>query len=197
MNAFVKKEIRLLLPSFLVCCALALPNLAFRFHPDGSLMGWWWFVMAFVFSGAMAVMLALNSFGAEVSSGTFSNLLAQPISRQQIWDTKISLLAAALFIVGVCWSGCGIARLMMLGRELNLLDLFSGVVTFGLVVFSGGLWAVLLLRQVAAAFWFTLLVPGVILVVTFVAVALLRIPMIYVITVMAPISCYLAYRLLW
>lgn len=38
------------------------------------------------------------------------------------------------------------------------------------------------------------LVPGVILVVTFVAVALLRIPMIYVITVMAPISCYLAYR---
>ena len=165
MNAFVKKEIRLLMPSFLICCALALPNLAFRFHPDGSLMGWWWFVMAFVFSGAMAVMLALNSFGAEVSAGTFCNLLAQPISRQQIWDTKISLLAAALFIVGVCWSGCGIARLMMLGRELNLLDLFSGVITFGLVVFSGGLWAVLLLRQVAAAFWFTLLVPGVILVI--------------------------------
>ena len=49
----------------------------------------------------------------------------------------------------------------MLGRDLNLLDLFTGVGTFGLVVFSGGLWTVLLLRQVAAAFWFTVLVPGV------------------------------------
>ena len=165
MNAFVKKEIRLLLPCFLIGCALALPNLAFRFQSDGSLMSWWWFVLAFVFSGAMAVMLALNSFGAEVSSATFSNLLAQPISRQKIWDTKIALLATALFVVGACWSGCGIARLMMLGRELNLLDLFSGVITFGLVVFSGALWTVLLLRQVAAAFWFTLLVPGVILVI--------------------------------
>jgi ABC-type transport system involved in multi-copper enzyme maturation permease subunit len=164
MNALVKKEIRLLLPNLLIGCALALANLMFRFNPDGSLMGAWWFVLAFVLSGAMAVMLALNSFGAEVSLGTFSNLLAQPISRQKIWDTKIALLAVALFIVGVCWSGCGIARLMMLGRELHLLDLFSGVVTFGLVVFSGALWTVLLLRQVAAAFWFTLLVPGVLLV---------------------------------
>ncbi len=33
------------------------------------------------------------------------------------------------------------------------------------MVFSGALWTVLLLRQVAAAFWFTLLVPGVIMVI--------------------------------
>jgi len=165
MNPLVKKEIRLLLPSFGICCALALPNLAFRFDSDGSLMGWWWFVLAFVFAGAMAVMLALNSFGEEMSSGTFSNLLAQPVSRQKIWDTKISLLAASLFIVGIFWSGCGIVRLIMLGRNLDLLDLFTGVGTFGLVVFSGGLWTVLLLRQVAAAFWFTVLVPGFLLVI--------------------------------
>jgi ABC-type transport system involved in multi-copper enzyme maturation permease subunit/alpha-tubulin suppressor-like RCC1 family protein len=163
MNALVKKEIRLLLPSFVVCCAMALANLFFRFNPDGSLQGWWWFVLAFVFSGAMAVMLALNSFGGEISLGTFSNLLAQPVSRQKIWETKILLLAVSLLIVGIFWGGCGLVRLKMIGRDLNFPDLFMGVGTFGLVVFSGGLWTVLLLRQVAAAFWFTVLVPGVLL----------------------------------
>jgi ABC-type transport system involved in multi-copper enzyme maturation permease subunit len=160
MNPLLKKEIRLLLPSFGFCCALALPNFFFRFNPDGSLQSWWWFLLSFVFCGAMAVMLALNSFGMEISSGTFSNLLAQPVSRQKIWETKILLLAAALSIVGILWGGCGVVRLMMLGRDLRLLDLFTLVGTFALVVFSGGLWTVLLLRQVAAAFWFTVLVPG-------------------------------------
>jgi ABC-type transport system involved in multi-copper enzyme maturation permease subunit len=163
MNPLVKKEIRLLLPGFAVCCAPALANFFFRFNPDGSLQGWWWFVLAFVFSGAMAVMLALNSFGVEISSGTFSNLLAQPVSRQKIWETKILLLAVSLLIVGIFWGGCGLVRLKMIGRDLNFLDLCTGVGTFGLVVFSGGLWTVLLLRQVAAAFWFTVLVPGVLL----------------------------------
>ena len=161
MNALVKKEIRLLLPGFGFACALALTNLCFRFNNDGSLAAASWFILAFVACGAVAVMLALNSFGAEISSGTFSNLLAQPVSRQKIWETKILLLAVSLSLVGIFWGGCGIIRLEMLGRDLNLLDLFTGVGTFGLVVFSGGLWTVLLLRQVAAAFWFTVLVPGV------------------------------------
>jgi len=165
MNPLVKKEIRLLLPSVAVCWALGLTNLFFRFNPDGSLQGWWWFVPAFVFCGAMTVMLALNSFGAEISSGTFSNLLAQPVSRQKIWDTKILVLAVSLLAVGIFWSACGVVRLAVLGRNLGLLDLVTTVGTFGLVVFSGGLWTVLLVRQVAAAFWFTVLVPGVMLVV--------------------------------
>ena len=164
MNPLVKKEIRLLLPSFGICCALALPNLFFRFNPDGSLQNWWFILPAFVFCGAVAVMLALNSFGEEISSGTFSNLLAQPIPRQKIWETKIALLAVSLLIVGIFWSACGIVRLKMIGHDLNLLDLFTGVGIFGLAVFSGGLWTVLLLRQVAAAFWLTVLVPGFILV---------------------------------
>lgn len=160
MSAFVKKEIRLLLPGFVGCCALGLPNLFFRFNSDGSLQNAAWFFLAYVFSGALAVMLALNSFGVEIGSGNFTNLLAQPISRQKIWDTKISLLAGALLLAALFWSGCGIFRLKMAGHDLKLVDLFTGVGLFGLVVFSGGLWTVLLLRQVAAAFWFTVIVPG-------------------------------------
>lgn len=163
MNPLVKKEIRLLLPGIATCCALGLTNLFFRFDSDGSLQNWWLILPAFVFCGLMTVTLALNSFGSEISMGTFSNLLAQPVSRQKIWDTKILVLAASLLAVGIFWSACGIIRLTMLGRNPGLLDLFTGLGIFGLVVFSGGLWTVLLLRQVAAAFWFTVLVPGFIL----------------------------------
>ena len=169
MNPLVKKEIRLLLPTVAVCCALGLSNFLFQFNFDASLQNWPWFmlgfVLAFVACGGMAVMLALNSFGAEISTGTFSNLLAQPVSRQKIWDTKVLALAVSLLVVGVFWSACCVAGPVMLGRHIGLLDIFTGVGTFGLVVFSGGLWTVLLLRQIAAAFWFTVLVPGVLLVI--------------------------------
>jgi hypothetical protein len=165
MNPLVKKEIRLLLPGVATCCALGLANFFFRFGPNGSLENGWCFALAFVFCGGVAVMLTLNSFGAEVSSGTFSNLLAQPISRQKIWDTKILLLALSLLFVGAFWSGCGLVRLTMVRHDFNLLDLFTGVGIFELVIFSGGLWTVLLFRQIAAAFWLTVLVPGCILVV--------------------------------
>ena len=108
--------------------------------------------------------MALNSFGAEISSGTFSSLLAQPVSRLKIWQTKI--LAArglACWSVGVC-HGPPFYRAFSLQMPLSisttLFNLFFWVGIVCLVVFSGGLWTVLLLRQVAAAFWFTLLVPG-------------------------------------
>jgi hypothetical protein len=41
-------------------------------------------------------------------------------------------------------------------------NVLPGVALVGMVIFSGALWTVLLLRQVAAAFWFTILIPGLI-----------------------------------
>src|SRR5204862_496370 len=38
--------------------------------------------------------------------------------------------------------------------------------TATVLIFSGALWSTLLLRQIIAAFWFTILIPGAILVVT-------------------------------
>ncbi len=106
MNAFVKKEVRLLLPNAIFCGALGLTNSLFAFNNDGSLQYVWGFLLSFVCCGGLAMMLVLNSFGAEISSGTFSNLLAQPISRQKIWDTKILLLAGTLAAVGGLWVAC-------------------------------------------------------------------------------------------
>ncbi|MGA3266448.1 MAG: ABC transporter permease subunit [Verrucomicrobiota bacterium] len=166
MNPLVKKEIRLLLPTFAIACVLALSNLLLPQKMEG-LNGILW-AFPFLLCPAAVVMLALNSFGVEMSSGTFSTLLAQPVSRQKIWQTKILLLAVSLFIIAVLYSATVLLRTsnfhrssaVVLGFWFNQL---APVSLFGLAAFSGGLWTVLLLRQVAAAFWFTILVPGAIL----------------------------------
>jgi len=164
MNPLVKKEIRLLLPGFLIGVALTFTSwLIFNGRFESN---WNWVVLfvSLVACPMMAVFMALNSFGAEISSGTFSNLLAQPVSRLKIWQTKISLLTVAMLVFGVLWfSPFFYLRIFFSNSPDNfndLFNLFSCVVMFALVVFSGALWTVLLLRQVAAAFWFTLIIPS-------------------------------------
>jgi hypothetical protein len=167
MNALVKKEIRLLLPSFLIGIVLTLANWFLKAQPffeynTNTLL----VLTSSIACPAVAVFMALNSLGAEISAGTFSMLLAQPVSRHRIWWTKTSLLAAALFIGGCLWCASLYLHVETFKHSMDLgdwRDVFAGVWLFLLVIYSGALWTVLLLRQVAAAFWFTLLAPGVVL----------------------------------
>lgn len=168
MNPFIKKEARLLLPSFVIACALTFANLLFKkAGANWGVDSFWWYILAWISCPMVAVMMALNTFGVEVSNGTFSMLLAQPMARLKIWQTKIGLLAGALSLVAFLWVTLFILHTLFISDLPESFDdwrdFFAVVTTFGLAVFSGGLWTVLLLRQVAAAFWFTLLVPGVIL----------------------------------
>lgn len=165
MNALLKKEIRVLLPSFALACAVT-PAMLFIQQGIGPLAGLLWLLPSVV-CPALVIMMALNSFGVEVSSGTFSSLLAQPISRLKIWQTKIVLLAVSLLGISALWFAmlCYRETFFDYDHQSGLDDFFTGIVVFALVVFSGSLWTVLLLRQVAAAFWFTLLIPGMLLVV--------------------------------
>jgi alpha-tubulin suppressor-like RCC1 family protein len=168
MNALVKKEIRLLLPNFGFACVLALGGVFIPANNGDNLFFPIIFILSCVICPAAMVMLALSSFGVEVGSGTFSNLLSQPVPRMKLWQTKFTLLAAALLSVAFLWMASFIMSPFHLGQyhsNQDWLDLFATVTVIGLVIFSGGLWTVLLLRQVAAAFWFTVLVPGVILVI--------------------------------
>lgn len=165
MSALLKKEIRVLLPSFALACVVT-PTMLFIQQGTGPLAGLLW-LLPQVVCPALVIMMALNSFGVEVSSGTLSSLLAQPISRIKIWQTKIVLLAVSLLGISALWFGLLCFRETFLDHDhpTGLDDLFTGIGIFALVVFSGSLWTVLLLRQVAAAFWFTLLIPGMLLVV--------------------------------
>ena len=173
MNALLKKEIRLLLPNFVIAGALTATLLFLPQnspYPEDGVFRLMLQAGPLIFCPLMVLALALSSFGGEVSAGTFALLLAQPVSRQKIWDTKISVLAFSLGLLGFLWSVFAVAHAWMgvwVGSPFSwLLDAVAGAVIFLLAVFSGGLWTVLLLRHVAAAFWLTILIPCALLIVS-------------------------------
>ena len=156
MKPLYAKELRLLQPAYLAALLLAvvpvwlLPRNPYDSPESGALV-------PFIFGVAM---LALSSFGREFGLQTFALLLAQPLERRRLWRTKSGLLAGALVTVFLAWCLSCAACLGTVSRSF----IGSNVWVFGaatvVVAFAGGLWTTLLLRQVAAAFWFTILLPG-------------------------------------
>ena len=166
MNPLVKKEIRLLLPGFLAILALE------AFAP--------WFVkdLDFVFGFAPVIfffgmiILAIDSFGREFSPGTFTLLMSQPVERQQIWRTKITVLLVAAALVFVAYfASCGVRLHLALTDNYSIWHVNPKIigddfhnsmiasVAVMLAALTGGLWTSLLLRQISAAFWISLLIP--------------------------------------
>jgi hypothetical protein len=155
MNPLVKKEIRLLLPGFVVAVLLAMIQAITRPYD--------FYIASLLFFGL--TIMALTTIGREASLNTFSFLMSQPTERIRIWKTKLSVLAVAFLIVFVVWLvAFGIAffnsRVDADAAE-NACNLFITICLIGTATFTGGLWTTLLLRQIAGAFWLTLLVPAV------------------------------------
>ena len=163
MNALVKKEIRLLLPIFLLGLALAF---SVWLIPDKSVTGLREGLVGlpFLCCPAVLVMMMLASFGQEFSAGTFSLLLSQPVPRLRIWWTKTLLLGVAALLIWLVWCVCYWLHNPGILEPGELRQIFAGFAIYVLVGYSGGLWTVLLLRQVAAAFWFTVLIPAMVVV---------------------------------
>jgi ABC-type transport system involved in multi-copper enzyme maturation permease subunit len=132
------------------------------------------------------LLLSLTPFGQELNWGTFSILLAQPVSRKRLWRVKVLLLGLALFLVfvGLVLSNQlrvdsvmsaakttlerdfsprgvdgGWAKVIAETRHEASLDALMVGGLGALAGLAGGLWTTLLFRQVSAAFWLTLLVP--------------------------------------
>jgi hypothetical protein len=174
MNPLVKKEIRLLLPSWIAVLALAILLPWFSWENPYDFFVW---MPLFIFFGM--ILLAVDSFGREFSLGTFSSLISQPMERRQIWRTKTTIL---FFAAALIFAGHFISSDILLHRTLRITrwsvssDMFSddfrdamlrgGVAMF--IALVGGLWTTLLLRQISAAFWITFLVPlGLLMLITF------------------------------
>jgi ABC-type transport system involved in multi-copper enzyme maturation permease subunit len=163
MNAYLRKEIRLLLPSFGFALVMALSVWLIPTESDTGQNRWVWLIMIpLLLCPALVVMTALDSFGREISSNTFSNLLAQPVSRARIWWTKTSLLAVALLTILAVWSLSFLLHLpkVFWSNSQDAHETFVVSVLLVMTVYSGGLWTVLCLRQVGAAFWFTVIIPA-------------------------------------
>jgi ABC-type Na+ efflux pump permease subunit len=155
MNALVKKEIRLLLPSWIVAMLLAMVQ--------GITRPYDFYVASLLFFGL--TIMALTTIGRETSLNTFSSLLAQPAERIRIWKTKLSILAVGFVTVFAVWlAAFGIAFVTSqvdANDRDNSYNLFITISLIAAATFTGGLWTTLLLRQLAGAFWLTLLVPAV------------------------------------
>src|SRR5439155_9981809 len=99
MNALVRKEIRLILPAWAAALVLAVAPV--WFIPVNDLVGWQYqgtamACYAFAFG---AILLGVAPYGQECGLGTFSLLLAQPVSRRRIWRVKMVVAAGALVLV--------------------------------------------------------------------------------------------------
>ena len=159
MNALVRKEVRLLLPSLSLGLGIVLaPVVLNEFASPG-------FNALLLAAGVIiALGIALAAFGREFGHGTFSGLLALPVSRVRLWWTKVLVLAGALSLLYVAWwfsfRVCA-ARWPELRRNAadNELTLFTSAL-FLLTAFSGGLWTTLVFRQISSAIWFAILVPA-------------------------------------
>jgi len=167
-------------PSFIVWAALRMNLLELRqsLEPGSVLAS---YVPAIFALGLL--FLGINSFGQELNSNSFGIMLSQPVDRRRIWSVKIVTLAVAFVSIWLTamllvswqfdiWKSVISAERLSYGAgdadrwlpSLTILESFkSSALQFltlsAVVAFSGGLWATLLLRQTANAFWVALLTP--------------------------------------
>lgn len=165
MNLLLKKEVRLLLPSAATVFAPAIVTPWLGRSPY-SLFA---LTTAVLFFGLL--LMATSSFGREISMGTFSSLLAQPVERRRIWRVKIGLLTlAAVLIFAAGFASCFLrihenwADLPGTMGALFLKNNFAKAAglgaLFALLALSGGLWTTLVLRHTIASFWVAFMVPA-------------------------------------
>lgn len=187
MNALVRKEIRLVLPAWIAAMVLAVFPVWLLWPGQHGLILPSPGMAVYAPFGIGVLLLGLTPFGQELNCGTFSILLAQPVSRRELWLAKIRVLAVALGLVFLAalasthfraemvieelkatdwhklWNS-PVTELQMRGvvRDIRFNVLWDALVIGGLsalAAFAGGLWTNLLFRNTSAAFWFSMLVP--------------------------------------
>ncbi|HEY5909918.1 MAG TPA: hypothetical protein VJA21_04870, partial [Verrucomicrobiae bacterium] len=187
MSALVRKEVRSLVPPGVLAMVLATLPVWVAWPGGASLLAADLGYKVYAPFALGILLLSLTPFGQELNWGTFSVLLSQPIPRARIWRTKTLLLAGALLLVFAAFLVSNRLRVDMAiqaaqstewrsllqrpGGDAQLVsmiayvrhEVFIGSVLIGGLAatagFAGGLWTPLLFRQVSAAFWFTLVVP--------------------------------------
>lgn len=193
MNPLVRKEIRLILPFWVIAIFLAvLPSVLLPLEPWVTSLN----EIIFWALGFGGVLLGLATFGQEFGLGTFQSLLAQPMERRQMWKAKIltallgGVLVWAVFLIASHFRLDAAMRESLerfvplqrpwLNNSTKFQDVVQGTRNFYhtefwfscvgggvvliLVGLVGGFWTSLLFRQTGAAIWFSILIPGAILV---------------------------------
>ncbi|HEX3800012.1 MAG TPA: ABC transporter permease subunit [Verrucomicrobiae bacterium] len=120
MNTRTLKEMRLLRGPF--CLAVFLPAALAWLLRGNDTVG----IINLVFAGC-ACLLAASSFGGELDSRTLLLLLAQPVSRRQVWFEKLLVLGVALILA----AGAAMLSLEFLYRGGEIVTLHEMIRVFG------------------------------------------------------------------
>jgi ABC-2 family transporter len=152
MNPRIVKDIRLLLPAWLLTAALMI---ATALLPQGSE----WAVTIGIFG---CLIVAASIFGGEFGHGTISQLLTQPVHRRRIWFGKMLVLVVSLglLLVGmlsvarVSWPVtvvvvcvfCTVPFFSLVGRS-TIAGVILSVPIPGIIFVVGGLLILWLLRS--------------------------------------------------
>ena len=113
------------------------------------------------------LLLALRSFGAEFSDKTFTLFYSQPVPRNQLWFLKFSALAVAFGSIfalrpiailfkstdAIAWAAHPLSKPGVMAEEM------SWLVVIAVMLIGSGTFYSLLLREVAAALWATIIGP--------------------------------------
>ena len=130
MSPLVRKELRSLLPPWGLALVLAILPI-WLVWPGAA--GIWAGTPGYLVYAPFALgvlLLSLTPFGQELNWGTFSILLAQPVSRARIWRIKTLLLALALLLVFVGF---------FLSNQLRVDTVMSAAkTTFGRTLYADG-----------------------------------------------------------
>lgn len=169
MTPLIRKEIRLMLPSWGLAMFLAIVPMWLL--PEDTYVRGIGEIVFWLFSFGV-LLLGLAPFGQEFGLGTFSSMLAQPVERRRIWKTKILLLVAAAALVFVAFILSLYERLgvtvYIASNQIQVPGEIWQAAKASLILIalalSGGFWTTLLFRQTGAAMWFAILVPGVLII---------------------------------
>jgi hypothetical protein len=146
LPAPVAKEVRTLLPAWVLAWFVPTAVLVWAHGDPGMLSYGTYFVLCGVLGGTI--------LGTEFSHRTISLLLSQPVPRTEIWQRKMLVLAGALLTAAIP-PLCALS----LSESLKLVVSFALVLAPALNAFCLGPWLSLLARSALAGTVFSLLMP--------------------------------------
>ena len=160
MSPYLRKELRLVVPTcLLILAVIGLVMLAPRHPHQGVSFGLVGLPMLIV-CPCLVILMTIGMFDREISPDMIGQFLSQPISRKRIWGIKTTLLSFLIGSLWLCWWPVVRHHFSVNHNPSELGELRTQSLLVAFTLLSGGLWAILVTRSVAAAFWTVVVLPS-------------------------------------
>jgi hypothetical protein len=155
MNPRIWKEVRSLLPAFTVPVAATMLVAVIFDGRDAA------GIVSFVFVGG-CVMMGSCSFGNEFYTRTMTALLAQPVSRRQLWAEKMRVLGIGLALASLAWFFSVEVLIRGEGRPENITEVALTMLLVPVIAFCSAPLISLMSKNILGSMALTALMPVVV-----------------------------------